>query len=292
MRRSILAMIGLSSLLMAACTTPSAGGTRDLQAAEQAEATQIMVVGTYHFAGATSDLINIDTDSVLSAKRQNELENIAEAFIQFDPTHIVVERVTNGPDYIDTNYAEYGSAMLAKTENERVQLGYRIAARAGLSIVHGIDEQPTEGEPDYFPFDRLMAHAEKTGQADELKSMLAATQQAVETTMSQNADASMAAQLLAFNMTPLSTLNASFYYNLSKYDVAEDQPGAELQAYWFMRNAKIFSKIVDVTAPGDRVIVIYGAGHKYWLENLVDGTTGYIRVDPAPYLVRADAHSE
>jgi hypothetical protein len=93
-------------------------------------------------------------------------------------------------------------------------------------------------------------------------------------------------------MTPLSTLNASFYYNLSKYDVAEDQPGAELQAYWFMRNAKIFSKIVDVTAPGDRVIVIYGAGHKYWLENLVDGTTGYIRVDPAPYLVRADAHSE
>ena len=78
-----------------------------------------------------------------------------------------------------------------------------------------------------------------------------------------------------------------FYYALSKFDQGEEQPAAELQAYWFMRNAKIWSKLLDVTEPGDKVVVIYGAGHKFWLDHMADHTDGFVRIDPARYLETA-----
>jgi hypothetical protein len=82
-----------------------------------------------------------------------------------------------------------------------------------------------------------------------------------------------------------------FYYRLAEFDLGEEQPAAELQGYWFMRNAKIFSKLHDVTRPGDRIVVIYGAGHKFWLDHLVSMTPGFKLVDPTPYL-RAAAEAE
>lgn len=62
---------------------------------------------------------------------------------------------------------------------------------------------------------------------------------------------------------------------------------AELIAYYYMRNAKIFSKLIDVTEPGDRVVVVYGAGHKHWLEHFIRNMPGFELVDPIPYLQRA-----
>ncbi|MGD9799203.1 MAG: DUF5694 domain-containing protein, partial [Parvularculaceae bacterium] len=75
-----------------------------------------------------------------------------------------------------------------------------------------------------------------------------------------------------------------FYYDLLTYDEGEAQPGAELNAYWFMRNAKLFSKLIDVVKPGDRVIIVYGAGHKFWLDHLTEMTPGFVRIDPVDYL--------
>ncbi|MEM8713709.1 MAG: DUF5694 domain-containing protein, partial [Planctomycetota bacterium] len=74
---------------------------------------------------------------------------------------------------------------------------------------------------------------------------------------------------------------------LARFDEGEAQPAAELQAYWFMRNAKIFSKLDDVVEPGDRVLVVFGAGHKFWLEHLVRRTPGYRLTKPDEYLRRA-----
>ena len=55
------------------------------------------------------------------------------------------------------------------------------------------------------------------------------------------------------------------YDQLQAFDAGEDQSAAELQGYWFMRNAKIWSKLMDVAQRGDRSVIIYGAGHKFWL---------------------------
>lgn len=47
---------------------------------------------------------------------------------------------------------------------------------------------------------------------------------------------------------------------------------------------QIAAKLMDIARPGDRVVVIFGAGHKHWLEQLLDHTPGFQVVDPLPYL--------
>ena len=64
----------------------------------------------------------------------------------------------------------------------------------------------------------------------------------------------------------------------------EQQPGAEFNAMWYLRNAKIFAKLMTVAEPGDRILVVYGAGHAYWLRHFASETPGFTNVDPAPYL--------
>ncbi len=78
-----------------------------------------------------------------------------------------------------------------------------------------------------------------------------------------------------------------FYWDVMTIGKGEQQTGAELAAYWFMRNAKIFNKLVQVTKPGDRVILVYGAGHGAWLREMVDKTPGYILEPVMPYLKQA-----
>lgn len=246
---------------------------------------RVMVLGTYHMAGSTRDLINVEVDSVLTERRQQELAELATALAEFNPTVVVTERVTEAPDYIDPKYAEFTDATLLENENERVQVAYRLAKQAGVVRVYGIDEQPSEGEPDYFPFSKVMQHADATEQQDAIGAVLAGMQKIVEDFTAETAEDHIALKLLKINTGPMSA--PDFYYALSEFDQGEDQPGAELQAYWFMRNAKIWSKLMDVTSAGDRVVVIYGAGHKYWLEHMAEHIDGYVLVDPAPYLEAA-----
>ena len=56
---------------------------------------------------------------------------------------------------------------------------------------------------------------------------------------------------------------------------------------WYLRNAKIFAKLMTVARPGDRVLIVYGSGHNYWLRHFASTTPGYRNVDPTPYLTRA-----
>lgn len=246
---------------------------------------EVMVLGSWHFAGSGSDLISETADSVLSARRQEELDALVSALARFRPTVVATERVATAPGYLDEKFADYSPAMLAEIESERVQVAYRLAAATGVARVYGVDEQPGEGEPDYFPFGEVMAHAAATGQEEAVRRLIASAQERV------------AAEMAAFRQMPMSEAfiranngllaRADFYYALLKLDEGESQPAAELNGYWFMRNAKIFSKLIDVTQPGDRVVIVFGAGHKFWLEHLVENTEGFRKVDPTPYLEAA-----
>ncbi|PHR94395.1 MAG: hypothetical protein COA69_02020 [Robiginitomaculum sp.] len=275
------------ALWLSACTTlqgnPSPSPIND-------QSIQIMVLGTYHFKASQTDLVAIEAGNVLSPKKQSELNALAIAMAEFKPNVIITERETKAPEYIDTKYADFGPEMLAKNSNERVQVAYRIAHVANVTRVYGIDEQPTEGEPDYFPFDTLNQHAKATGQDELLAEILATLQNKVEMFMEETEDMTISVRLHDVNTGLISS--PSFYYQLAQFDIGEDQPAAELQAYWFMRNAKIFSKIMDVTKPGDKVIIVYGAGHKFWLDHFVQNTPGFTHISPASYLLNAEKYNK
>ena len=64
----------------------------------------------------------------------------------------------------------------------------------------------------------------------------------------------------------------------------EDAAGAVLNYGWYARNAEIFANITEIAEPGDRILIVYGSGHNYWLRHFAQETPGFELVEATPYL--------
>lgn len=262
------------------------------QAAAEAEAAvpvEVMVVGSYHWDSPGRDINNPKVDDVLKRARQKEIEALADALAEFRPTRIMVEEIAKTPDLVDAGFAAFTPADLTSKRSETVQLGYRLARRLGLGTVHAIDEQPAEGEPDYFPFGKVVAWTEANGPAAQarLKALMAQGAARSKWIEQLQKEGTIGQALLEMNRPEQILADHALYYELLLFGDSDRQPGAELNAMWYLRNAKIFAKLHKVVSPGDRVLVIYGAGHNYWLRHFASTVPGFRNVDPTPYLQKA-----
>lgn len=255
--------------------------------AQPATDVEVMVLGTYHMNNPGLDLANMKADDVLKPERQKELEALAAALAEFRPTKIVVERVVSDPHLVDPRYAEFSEAELGKNRDERVQIAYRLAKRIGLTTVYAIDEDPGEGEPDYFPFDKVLGWAKQNGAEPRLNAQLDKVKGEVARIERLQSEGSIAHVLADLNRAEQADQDQSWYYSVLTFGDTEKQPGADLNAMWYLRNAKIFAKLMTVAKPGDRVLIVYGAGHSYWLRHFAKTAPGYRNVDPTPYLQKA-----
>jgi hypothetical protein len=268
-----------------------AAGMMGAAAQAAPEPVQVMVLGTYHFGNPGLDINNIKADSVLAPRRQQELDRVAKALASFRPTHVMVERESDAPDLAVADYAGFDDTMLAKVPNEIVQVGYRTARLARLPSVHGIDEQSGEGEPDYFPYDQLQATAARLGKSADLAALNEPV--ALWSKEFEAAQATSSVGQLLMRMNDMKGLQGSMdhYYGTLGIGDTKTQSGADLNAMWYLRNAKIFAKLMQVAKPGAReparVLVVYGGGHLFWLRHFARLTPGYRDVDVMPYLEKA-----
>lgn len=277
----------LASLIGGLVAMLAAGAEAQPRAAPNAaaEPVQVMVLGTWHFDNPGRDLNNVRADDVLVPRRQRELERVAEALARFRPTKIMVERAA--PDLIDPRFAAFTPALLAGDRDERVQIAYRLAHRLGLARVHAIDEQPAPGEPDYFPFEALARYAEANGMSARLEELMRTGESETRAFEELQARSTIAELLIRQNDPGGFAGSISTYYEFLRFGGVDEQPGADLNAMWYLRNAKIFAKLMRAAEPGDRVLVVYGAGHGYWLRHFASSTPGFVSVDPRPFLRRA-----
>ena len=159
-------------LLTAACATEPVQNST-LAEPMPDNSVQVMVVGSYHMAGSNRNVIDIEVESVLTPHKQSELAAVANALAVFEPNVIATEREAEPPEYTDPGYLEFTPETLKTNPNERVQVAYRLANLVNTNRVYAIDEQSSEGEPDYFPFRMLMGHIEKTGQTETFEALFA-----------------------------------------------------------------------------------------------------------------------
>jgi hypothetical protein len=248
---------------------------------------EVMVLGAYHFGNPGLDTNNIKVDSVLTPQRQADLERVARALASFRPTHVMVEMESEAPDFAIAEYDRFGPEMLRKDVNEIVQIGYRTARAAGLKTVNGIDEQSKAGEPDYYPYDKVQETAAKFGQTAQLEAINLPILAALKRFEADQKTHSVAQMLMRTNDPAGLWGNADGYYGMLPIGDKDTQTGADLNAGWFLRNAKIFGKLMQVAKPGDRVLIVYGAGHGFWLRHFASLTPGYRNVDVLPYLQKA-----
>lgn len=276
-------------LFVAACfaATPSIAQETEAQSAD-AEPVRVMILGSYHFANPGLDMANIEVDNVLTERRQREIRILTDALALWRPTKIAVESVASTSDLTLPNYAA-SDELLASSANESVQIGYRLARELGHDAVFGFDEQAEDETLDYFPMGPVVEFAERSGQMGTIERMTSAIEARMAEEQARLAGQSIAESLIVHNEPArLRADHDRFYYGLIAIADAEEQPGAVLNAMWFMRNAKMFAKLTRIAEPGDRVLAVVGSGHAAWLRDLVEGMPGYELVDSLPY-VRAAA---
>lgn len=249
------------------------------------EPVEVLVLGTFHFANPGRDLHNPQVDDVRSPKRQAELAAAAEQLARFKPTIVAVEEESRAADLSLASYKAFKPADLTRNRDETQQIGFRRARAMGHANVYGVDEQPGPGEPDYFPFGKVAAYAGAHGKGEWLKALSAPVQAHIAAFQQEQPKRTMGELLRMSNdRAHDAKLHAAGYYGLLSLGDPAEQPGAELNALWYMRNAKIFAKLTQVAKPGDRVVLIFGAGHSYWLRHFVETAPGYRLVDPRDYL--------
>lgn len=253
---------------------------------------EVMILGSYHFANPGADMVNLEVDDMLTPRRQREIQILTDTLAKWQPTRIAVEGTAQPPSLELEDYAQTDE-LLTTDRNESIQIGYRLARMLGHSAVYGFDERSGEGEPDYFPMGRVQAFAQENGGIEQLNDMFGKVQARVAEEQAKLPVQSVAESLIFHNRRDLvDAEHDRIYYSMLSIGDGDQQPGAELNAYWYMRNAKMFAKIGMIAEPGDKVLVIAGSGHATWLRHFAERMPGYELVEALPYIEAAAERSK
>ncbi|MBQ0945607.1 hypothetical protein KAK07_19870 [Ideonella sp. 4Y16] len=257
------------ALLLIACQAPAA------------EPVRVMVLGTFHFDNPGLDIANVQVDDVLQPRRQAELRALADSLARFQPTLVAVEQDADAlPDRALPAYSRYLAGEGREDRNEILQIGYRLAQRAGLRRVVGIDT------PGAFPFEAVQAWAGRHGRSADLDAEIAAIQARVNAMEAQQRTQTIGRVLHDMNRPEVIREDNGFYLRLLGYGAGAEQPGAALLGAWTARNLAICARLVQVARAGDRVVVVYGAGHSAALRQCVTDLPGWQLVEAVDYLPR------
>jgi hypothetical protein len=250
-----------------------------LSPARAADPVQVMVLGTYHFGNPGLDLHNAKIDDVLVPRRQAELQAVADGLARFKPTQVAVEALADAlPGRALPRYREFRAGTLAPDRNEIVQIGYRVAHQQGLAEVIGID---AAGD---FPFGPLQQFAQAQGRADDLQRMVDAIGARTRAFEERARVSTIGRMLRSLNEPAAIAADHGWYLQTLVFGRGADQPAARLLGSWMARNAAICARLVQSVQPGDRVLVLYGAGHNHLLRQCVRDMPGWQLVEPNAFL--------
>jgi hypothetical protein len=241
---------------------------------------QVMVLGTFHFNGGGQDMINPEVDDFLSDTRQAQIEDVLDRLEAYQPTKIFVELQPQYEAGFNAHYQAWRRGEEALTVNERQQIGMRLADRMGHEQLWGVDQ---EGGMD---FGAMMAAANEAGQTRLLSEWDAQIGQ-LQTRLGDPAimELPILDRLITNNSQQVRDDHA-LYLLLAQMGSADNPSGVEEMSNWWNRNMHIYANIARLAEPGDRVLVIYGSGHKYLLDQFVDEAPNLSWVDPLDYLTR------
>ena len=238
---------------------------------------EVLLVGTFHFSYPGQDAHVTKEEeqvNVLLPKRQREMKALVKYIAQFKPTKIMVE---SGPitGYIMRDYEAYLKNPKNAKADEVDQIAFPLMKKFGLDTLYGVDapslvrewanhKDSTVLHPiindifdgyDYKNEDRYTANYKEWYNRDD---ELALENDLLTYLKHMNSDKVLDRGWGAY-------LTGDFRNNGYKGSDA-------LMINWYSRNLRIYRNIQNLAEPGDRIMVLFGAGHMTILKNLFDSS--------------------
>lgn len=247
-----------------------------------AERARVLLLGTFHFDNPGRDAYKPRYDAdVLSATRQQEVEDIVARLAAFRPTRIAVEWSRDRQAVLDSLYREYRAGRLPPRAGEVFQLGFRLAARLGHARVYAIDVERQQALLDaVMPYEHELEAADSADAWAPRYRRMYAWEDSVKTTRSLQ-------EQLRYMNSPATIKRGHGAYFVRYFKAGGDTSyvGPDFIAGWFDRNLRIFRNIQRITSGADeRIVVIYGAGHLATLRHFVESSPEYQLEEAERYL--------
>ena len=246
---------------------------------------KVMILGTYHMANPGADAANIQADDVMTEKRQDELQALAEQLAVFNPTKVAIES-----PYGDTSRTfmyravNQGLSLDSLGPNETYQIGFRLANMLGHETVYPIDHRMNINPPSIGAL-----FSEHPDRMDYFENRIAGVQDSLNYwTENVLMKGSIGNFLAVMNSNRLIELNHSLYLEFVKELWSEDYlSGAEMLSLWYERNLRIFQNLIRITdfeGEDERILIIMGQGHAKLLRDFVQDADYYEFVNVTDYI--------
>jgi Family of unknown function (DUF5694) len=251
-----LRTVNLLLVLVAAASAQ----TKEAVRTTSAKKARVLVLGVFHMANPGKDMFNLQVDDVLAPKRQKELSELAETLKKFQPTKIALEAPAES-EKIRKQYEDYLAGNYSLTRSESDQIGFRLAKAIGHKQVYGID---TQGD---FPFDPIEQFAKKNRKEELLNGLISQVPKEIEAMSVILSKGTILDLLRYMNQDEHVRRDHEFYMGMAQFAGNGEYPGPDLLAAWYQRNIRIYSNLRGlIDSPDDRLLVIYGSGHLFWLQ--------------------------
>ena len=248
------------------------------------EPRQILLLGTFHFDDAGLDEYKpTHTFNALSQQRQMEIDEVLTRLDTFDATVVCVERRPESQEQLDEQFAAFTARTLPLPASEVYQLGFQLARLEGLPGVAAVDASARWLEPR----EDIAAWAATHDQQERLTTPYARAAYAFAQQKDRQIDAwPLLDTLLMTNSEPRLNISHGSYL-IGPFAVGDGQthPGTDgFVTAWHNRNLRIFQNIINATSPGDRVVLIIGAGHVPLLRQMAIASPDFELVEVAEVL--------
>jgi hypothetical protein len=247
------------------------------------EKTKVLLLGTFHFAHSEGHIVDIEVDDIMSAKKQNELNELVQKLLQFKPNKIAVEAQRAKDKKLNEAYSAYCTNPSNITDetiahrNEIVQLAFRLGHMLKHPKIYPIDY------PVNLP-DKVYEYAEKNCPEFYNKFMNEIKEYGNSEDKFMNNNTILEVLKHLNDPQRAAKEQSDFYLNMAQVGAWDTYYGVDMLTEWYRRNLYILGNLQSIAEPGDRILIIYGAGHCKILQDLIKEYNGFEFVDPLTYL--------
>ena len=247
------------------------------------EKAKVLILGTYHFGECGGHLINHEVGDITTDKKQEEIKELVQKLAQFKPNKIAVESKKEKDKELNEVYSQYctnNSYVYNETishRNEIVQLGFRMGQMFNHTKIYPIDY------PVSLP-EQVLEYAEKNCPKLYEDFMRGITEYGIKS--NELMKSNTVREIFKYLNDPqrISNEHSDLYLHLAQVGAGDTYYGVDMLTEWYRRNLYILGNLQSIAEPGDRILVIYGAGHCKILQNFVRDYNNFELVDALDYL--------